>query len=346
MLIIATIEKYLLVENHIKKIVLAGADVFRINFSYSTIDENVRYIEIIQQAIDELNSSAKILIDFPVNKVRLGDFELKLFPVNENDKITLKSGAFTFDCFDYIPVQLPNLGTKVSVGQSITIGDGEVSIQVSEIIDENTVKATVQNKGIIQYVKTFNVSQIVDEEKILKNTKEIIEKIRHLDTRYFAISYYDPSIFEKMCKMIREEKRKKKIVLKIEEIISIDKLKLIFETGDFDLIMIDRGELGVNAPYYKVGTYQKQITALAKEYKKPVIISTQVIESTMSNYIPNRAEILDITNMVIDDVAGILLCRETAINQRAAYTIAATKKIIAETEKFLAEHKKSAKIIN
>ena len=334
MLIIATIEKYLLMENHIKKIILAGADVFRLNFSYSTIEENVQHINITQQVIDELNSSAKILIDFPTNKVRLGDFDLKLFPVNENDKITLKSGAFTFDCYEYIPVQLPNLGNRLSVGQSVTIGDGEVSIQISEIIDENTVKAIVQNKGVIQYMKTFNVSQEINEGKIIKNLKEIIEKIRHLDTRYFAISYYNSALFEKLCKIIREEKRKKKIVLKIEEMLDLELLKRIFEKNDFDLIMIDRGELGVNAPYYKIGTYQKQVTALAKKYKKPVIISTQIIESTMNNYIPNRAEILDITNMVLDGIDGVLLCRETAINQRAAYAIATTKKIIADAEKF------------
>lgn len=339
MLLIATVEKYLLMENHIKKIILAGADVFRLNFSYSTIDENVRHINIIQQTIDELNSSTKILIDFPINKVRLGDFELKLFPVNENDKITLKSSAFTFDCYDYIPVQLPNLGNKLSIGQSITIGDGEVSILVSEIIDDNTVKAIVQNKGIIQYMKSFNVVQGIDENKILKNFNEIIEKIKHLDTHYFAISYYNSSLFEKLVKIIRKEKKRKKIVLKIEDWIGLDHMEKIFAKDNFDLVMIDRGELGVNAPYYKVGTYQKQITAMAIRHKKPVIISTQIIESTMTNYVPNRAEILDITNMVLDGVSGILLCRETAINQRAAYTIATTKKIIMETEKFRDENK-------
>jgi pyruvate kinase len=336
---IATVEKYLLMENHIKKIVLAGADVFRLNFSYSTIEENVRHITVIQQTIDELNSSTKILIDFPINKVRLGDFELKLFPVNENDKITLKSGIFTFDCYDYIPVQLTNLGNKLSIGQSITLGDGEVSIIVSDIIDDNTIKAVVQNKGVIQYMKSFNVTQEIDEDKIIKNFKEIIEQIKHLDTHYFAISYYNATLFDKLTKIIRKEKKKKKIILKIEDWIGLDQMEKIFAEDDFDLILIDRGELGVNTPYYKVGIYQKQITAMAIKYKKPVIISTQIIESTMSNYVPNRAEILDITNMVLDGVSGILLCRETAINQRAAYTIATAKKIITEAEKYRDENK-------
>ena len=102
----------------------------------------------------------------------------------------------------------------------------------------------------------------------------------------------------------------------------------------FDKILLDRGELGVNMPYEQVGTLQKSLCQKAKNCDKKVIISTQILESTINNYTPSRADILDLTNLVLDDAYGIMLCRETGINARPAYTISTAKKIIAEAEAY------------
>lgn len=333
MIIIATVEKYLLTKDHIKKLILTGTDALRFNFSYRSIEENLEYISIAQQVIDELNTSVKIFIDFPINKYRLGDFELKLFPVNEGDEITLKSGAFTFDCDEYIPVRIPNLGDKLREDQSVTIGDGEISVIITKIIDSDTVSAKVQNKGVIQYMKTFNLALTIDEEEILKQYSEILKKIKNVDHHYIAISYFNDALFDSIRNVIEEEKIKTKIVLKIENEFPITKIEEICQKNNFDIMLLDRGELGVNMPYYKIGIYQKNILKIAQKYKKQVIITTQILESTINNYIPNRAEILDLTNIILDGVSGIMLCRETAINPRAAYTVSVAKKIISEIEK-------------
>lgn len=334
MFIIATVEKYLLTKDHIKKLILTGTDVLRFNFSYRSIEENIEYISIAQQVADELNTSIKVFIDFPINKHRLGDFELKLFPVNENDELTLKSGAFTFNCFEYIPVRIPNLGDKLREDQSITIGDGEVAVIVTKIIDSETVKVKVQNKGVIQYMKTFNMPSVIDEEEIIKLYSEIIKKIKNVDHHFIAISYFNHQLFQKIIDVIKNEGIKTKMVLKIESGFPISEIEEIFQKNNFDIILIDRGELGVNMPYYKIGVYQKMISKMAQKYKKQVIVTTQILESTINNFIPNRAEILDLTNIILDGVSGVMLCRETAINSRAAYTISVTKKIISEVEKF------------
>jgi len=333
MFIVATVEKYLLTKDHIKKLILAGADALRFNFSYRTIEENLNFISITQQIIDELHASTKTFIDFPINKPRLGDFELKLFPVNENDELIFKSGAFTFDCHEYIPVNIPNLGDKLNAGQSITIGDGEVSIQVIEVIDRESVRVKVQNRGVIQYMKTFNISSGVNEAEILNNYSNIIQKIKTIDHHYIAISYFNYEIFKKIVDIIHQENRNTKIVLKIEREIAKEQIEELFQDKDVNMVLIDRGELGVNMPYYQTGIYQKNITEIAKKYKRPIIISTQILESTMNNYIPNRSEIMDLTNNVLEGIDGIMLCRETAINQRAAYTLSVAKKIITEAEK-------------
>lgn len=334
MFIIATVEKYLLTEDRIKKMLLAGADVIRFNFSYRTTEENINFIAMAQQAIDDLNASAKILIDFPLNKFRLGDFETKFFPVNENDEVIFKSGTYTENCQDGVPVQVSNLGEKLHVGQTITIGDGEVSIQVIEIIDKESARVKILNKGMLQYMKTFHIFKEIEEEKILQNHADIIKNVKYINPYYFAISYLNSQLFERIVDLIRKENLNPKIILRVENDLDENELEKICQTNNFHIILIDRGEMGVNMPYYKIGTHQKKIIAIAKKYNKPIIISTHILESAMNNYIPNRAEILDITNSVIDGVEGLMLCRETATNVRPAYIISVAKKIIAEAEKF------------
>jgi len=334
MIIIATVEKYSFTEERLKKLVLAGADVLRFNFSYRTIDENIKCIIEAQQVMEELNSSAKILIDFPINKIRLGDFDLKLFPVNENDDLVFKSSAYSFDCYEYVPVQTANLGEKLRLGQSITIGDGEVSAQVTEIINHESVRVKIQNKGIIQYMKTLNIKQEINEEEITKQYTNIVKKIGRINANYIAVSYFNAKLFKDFLNIVKNEKLNIKIILKIENEMNEEELEKICQDNNFSSILIDRGEIGVNMPYYKMGVYQKQIINIAKKYKKSIIISTQILESTMQNYIPNRAEIIDLTNSVLEGVNGIMLCRETVISSRPAYAISVAKKIIAEVEKY------------
>jgi len=338
MLIIATIEKYLLTKTHLKKIILAGADALRFNFSYRSLEENLNSIKIASQVIDELNaSSIKTFIDFPINKIRLGDFESKLYPVNEDDEIIFKSNSFSPDCQEYIPVNTPNLGKQLKIGQVITIGDGEISLQVSKIIDNETVKMHIQNKGVIQYMKTFNMPIKIDDAKILDTYTNIIKKLKNIRCHYISLSYFNCPLFQKISNIIKEEKIHAKIVIKIEKEMSNNELKELFNKNNFDMILIDRGELGVNMPYYKLGIYQKKIIKASNKYKKPVIISTQILESTIHNYIPNKSEIIALTNNIIEGIDGIMLCRETAINPRAAYTLSVAKKIIEEAKKYKTE---------
>lgn len=332
MFIIATVEKYLLTKEHLTKLILAGADALRFNFSYRTIEENLSYISLAQQVIDDLNSSIKTFIDFPINKTRLGDFESRLFPVKEGDELIFKSGAFTFDCNEYIPVNTPDLGEKLTIGQNITIGDGEISLQVTNIINRESVKVKIQNSGVIQYMKTFNIPTTVNEAEIIKRYSDIIPNIKNVNHHYLGISYFNLPFFQKIYNLIKQENFHTKIVLKIEKEIPLNEIDQLCQLNNFDALLIDRGELGVNMPYYKTGIYQKAILHIAKQYKKPIIISTQILESTMTNFIPNRAEILDLTNNILEGVKGIMLCRETAISPRAAYSLSVARRIIEAVE--------------
>ena len=269
----------------------------------------------------------------PVDKIRLGDFDTKTFAVRENEELTFKSAPYSPDCNQFIPIEMHRLGDKTYVNQIITIGDGEVSFEVKEIINNDTIKARVLNNGVLHYMKTFNCGHTNTEEVVLNTYKKDFDIIQNINPHLIAISYINKDINEKIKQLINSYNLSAKIIIKIERELGEYELELICRDQYYNMVLMDRGEIGVNMPYEKLGVYQKQIMAIARRFKKPAIVSTQILESTINNFIPSRSDILDLTNIVLDGADGIMLCMETAANQRPIYTLSVARKIIVEAEK-------------
>ncbi len=311
----------------IRRMILAGADILRFNFAYAAIPTNIQRIKIAEDIINELNSSIKIMIDLPPRKIRLGDFDLKTFAVRENEEFIFQSASFTLDCNEFIPVQVPKLGEQTYINKTITIGDGEVAIQVIEILSVNAIKARILNNGLLQAMKGFNIEYRVDENLILNHYRAVIEAMAEIYPQYIAVPFVDPSVNEKI-KTIFPAGQDSKLIIKIEGIEGMNHIDKILQDPFYSMVLVDRGELGITVPYEKVGIYQKRITELAKQHKKPVIVSTQILESTMDNFIPSRSDVLDVTNMILDGVSGMMLCKETGMGKRPTYSISVAKRII------------------
>ncbi len=342
MLIIAGIGFNSFAEDKIKKIILSGADILRFNFSYGSIEANVNNIKIAQEAIDELHSECKIMIDMPLNKVRLGDFDIKMFAVREKEEFIFKSASYSNDCNQFIPVQIQKLGEKVRVNQLITHGDGEIALHVKEIIDTDTIKCEILNNGVIQYMKTFNITNRLDENNVINDYKKIFEAVKDLSISYCAVSYFGEETNKNIRELVKKEiGSKTKIMLKIEDQIAVDNIEAICQDESYRYVLLDRGEIGVNVPFEKIGLIQRNIINTAKKYKRLILVSTQILESTINNYIPYRAEIINLTDMVLDGVNGIMLCQETTMGLRPAYSISVAKKIIDEALKYERSRSKS-----
>jgi len=308
----------------------------RYNFAYWTPEKILEWINIAQETIDELHADVKILVDMPINKMRLGDFDVKVFAVRENEKFIFKSAPYTPDCNEFIPVQTAKLGELVHPNQTITIGDGEVSIQVIRVIDSDNIEAVFLNNGVIRHNKTFNIPGRLDEDAFVESYKDILEKIRPLRVGYISMSYVSPAVAAKIKQLdlLTERKQHCKIILKIETQTDLDNLDAICQDKFYDLIMLDRGEISVNLPYEKMGITQIEALKTCKKYNKPFLISTQILESTINNFIPYRSEIIGLTNFFLQGGAGIMLGQETTAGSRLAYPISVAKKIIAEAEKY------------
>ncbi|TAN33401.1 hypothetical protein EPN28_02525 [Patescibacteria group bacterium] len=337
MLIIATASHLSSNLNILKKMILSGSDVLRFNFSYGTAEEKMESIRLTQNVISELNSSTKILIDLPNPKIRLGDFPQKTFTVQEGDKIILKTASYSDDPIVFLPVQLPNAGNELFPEQTIVIDEGEVAIKIISVLSSDSLECLVLNSGTILRYKGINVQDnpYNMEEHIRQLEEKILPKLISLDPNYIACPFVDSAIIAEKYKTAIEKLSwnvKPKIILKIESEEGVKNAPEIINYGD--MILMERGNLGIHAPFEKIGLYQKYLIALCKKNNKPLIIATQILESTIHNYIPQRCELSDLTNMVLDGVDGIMLCHETGISMRPAYPISIARKIIAEVENY------------
>ncbi|MBU0546294.1 hypothetical protein KKA13_03510 [Patescibacteria group bacterium] len=333
MLIIATIGLNSFDEGKIKKIILSGANILRFNLSSRTIDNNIKYIQTAQQIIYELNSKAKIMIDLPLNKVRLGDFPEKVIEVKENQELIFRCGFNSPNALEYIPVQMTELAEKVKINQVITIGDGEISLQVTDIIDKQSIAVKALNNGSIYFMRSFNTNWRIADDKLIEQYKQLLDSLKDVSPKYFAVSYLN-NIFAEKVKQIFSPYPHARVIAKLERHAEKEEIEALCRDDFYRYVLIDRGEMGVNAPFEKIGILQKKIVRKAHEHKKHVIVSTHILESSINNLIPYRAEITDLTNMVLEGVDGIMLCHETAVGLRPAYTISIAKKIIAEAEKY------------
>ncbi|MBI4992717.1 MAG: hypothetical protein HZC26_01080 [Candidatus Magasanikbacteria bacterium] len=333
MLIISAIAINSFTDKQVRKIILAGADMLRFNFSYRTISETIKWIKIAQETRWELNSSIKLLIDLPSEKIRLGNFDLKTHTVKEGEEIIFQSADYSPDCNQFVPVQTTKLGEKTYLDEMIMVGDGDISIQVMEIIDADTIKARILNNGVLQAMKVLHINTGINEQKLLNYYKQIFQCINEIQPHYIAIPFINNSINQQIIAEIPQENHYK-IIVKIEDREGLNSIETLCQDAVYDMILVDRGELGVNLPYEELGVIQKNIICIARQYHKPVIISTQILESTMNNYIPGRSDILDLTNIILDGADGIMLCRETGFGLRPAYTISVAKRIIQAVKKY------------
>lgn len=336
MMIVATVGIPIVQEDRIRKMIIAGADVFRFNLSYYNPEDGIKYIKTVENIKNELNSDVKILIEFPPNKILLGEFTNNIFGIQENQELTLRSAPFTEDCENFVPVDTKNLGEKVRMNQTISLANGRISLQVTEILNKDLIKVRVLNNGVIKSRQTFNNNVYLENREMLEKYKSILDNITHLKPEYLAISYLGEEFTNDLKNLpeMQQIKSHTKIMIKIEKEITRAELEKLCIDDYFHRIIIDRGELGVNMPFEKIGIYQKYLTSTIKKFNKKFLISTQILNSTLDNFIPRRSDILDLTNIILDGADGIVLTKETSLNKRPIYAISVAKKIIEEVQNY------------
>jgi pyruvate kinase len=312
-------------------LVKAGVNVFRLNFSHGTHQDKLEVIEIIRRINREEPFNVAILGDLQGPKLRVGEIENNGIQVSPGDILTFTNEKCV-GTLEKIYVSYPNLAGDVKLGNKILIDDGKIEVVVVDITKSKDVKVEVTIGGVLSSKKGINlpdtkISLPALTEKDLADLEFIIEQECDWVALSFVRSVKDLVILRSK---LDEKKSKTKIIAKIEKPEAIVNIRdIILES---DAIMIARGDLGVEMPVEKVPMIQKEIIRKCMHRAKPVIVATQMMESMMDRVKPNRSEITDVANAVLEGADAVMLSGETAAGQHPVLVVETMSKIIKEIE--------------
>jgi pyruvate kinase len=313
------------------RLVQAGVDVFRINFSHGKHEDAKVQIDRIYEVSQETGQHIGILADLQGPKLRVGEME--------NNGVDLEPGD------EIIFINEPCLGTKrrvymsydqfaedVNVGERVLLDDGKLIFEVLETNGEDEVKLKVLYGGVLSSNKGVNlpdtdISLPCLTEKDLADLDFILTQKVH----WIALSFVRSAVdIEALQKRLNENNYSAKIIAKIEKPDAVSNIDEIIEVADG--IMIARGDLGVEVPMEKLPAIQKNIIKKCIQRGKPVVVATQMMESMIENPSPTRAEVTDVANAVLDGADAVMLSGETSVGKHPDLVVKAMNKIINEAE--------------
>ena len=312
-------------------LVKAGANVFRLNFSHGTHEDKKNVIDNIWKIVKNEPYNISILADLQGPKLRVGDLD--------NGRIELKSGQeliFTTEKMlgtsEKIYVSYPNLSTDVKVGERVFLDDGKMELMVKKIISPKEILVSVTLGGTLLPRKGVNLPDSeLTMASLTEKDKKDLEFIFTQRIDWLALSFVrKPIDIIELKKIIKENNSKLKVIAKIEMPEALRNLRDIIVESDG--IMVARGDLGVEIPVEKVPMMQKDIIRKCMHRAKPVIVATQMMESMIDRTKPNRSEVSDVANAVLEGADAVMLSGETATGQYPTLVVQTMSKIIMEVE--------------
>lgn len=320
-------------EEMLIKLVNAGLNVTRINFSHGGYEENGEKIETIKKVRKDLKKPVALLLDTKGPEIRTGLLE------TGNEKVVIEEGqTFTFVNEDIVgnntktSVSYKELYKDVSVGGTLLVDDGALEFEIIEIKGKDIVCKAV-NTAKLGSRKTMNVPGVKVDLPALtqKDIDDITEGIKR-GFDYIAASFVrKASDVMALRKLLDENNGERvKIISKIENQEGIDNFEEILELSDG--IMVARGDMGVEIPMEQVPIVQKHFIKRCNEVGKPVITATQMLESMTQNPRPTRAEVSDVANAVYDITGAIMLSGECAMGKYPVECVEAMDKISKSIE--------------
>jgi pyruvate kinase len=314
------------------QLVKAGVNVFRLNFSHGTHENKAQIIDYIRKINKTEPYNIAILGDLQGPKLRVGDIENGSLQINPGDVLTFTSKEKVTGNKERIYISYPNLHNDVKVGEKILIDDGKLEVIVSKITPEGDVKVTVTYGGLLLPKKGVNlpdtaISLPAMTEKDFEDFEFAIEQ--KID--WIALSFVRKAEdIINLKKRVAEKKSEVKVMAKIEMPSALADLRNIIVESDG--VMVARGDLGVELPVEKVPMAQRDIIRKCIHRGKPVIVATQMMESMIDRVKPNRSEITDVANAVLEGADAVMLSGETATGQHPALVVETMRKIILEVE--------------
>lgn len=313
------------------KMMEAGLDVVRLNFSHGSAQDHIDRAELVRQLARARGRAIGVLVDLQGPKIRIGKFRQKKIVLAKGDKFILdancKEGTQERVGLDY-----KDLPKDVARGATLLLDDGRIELWV-EKVEGAEIHCTVVQGGTVSDNKGINrkgggLSAAALTEKDIEDIKTAAA----LKADYVAISFPKTAADIRQARdLLKAAGGKSLIVAKIERAEAIENLDEILDEAD--AIMVARGDLGVEVGDAAVPALQKRMIRMARDKNKLAITATQMMESMITSPIPTRAEVSDVANAVLDGTDAVMLSAETAAGDYPIEAVAAMHRVCLEAEK-------------
>ena len=326
--IIATLGPASSSEQTIRDLFLAGADVFRLNFSHGSIEEHRERLQVIRRLERQIRRPVAAVLDLQGPKLRIGHFD--------KGSAHLEGGkTFRLD-LDESPgdaqrVHLPHgeVFAALRPGLDLLLDDGRVRLEV-KASGANFAETTVKIGGPLSNNKGVNVPGVVlPLSPFTEKDKRDLQLGLELGVDWVAASFIQRP--QDLAELRRRIRGRAAIMTELEKPAAVERLREIVELSD--AVMVARGDLGVELPPERVPSVQKAIVRECRSAGRPVVVATQMLESMIDAPIPTRAEASDVATAVYDGVDAVMLSGETAIGRYPTEAVAIMDRIISHVER-------------
>lgn len=325
----------------IKDMMVAGVNIFRINFSHADFEAAKQRIELIRELNKELGFNVGVLADLQGPKLRVGKMKDGVV-VEKGNRIVFTTKKIEEGTADHVYMNYQSFPKDVKAGERILLDDGKLIFEVTSTDGQSEVVSSVVQGGPLKSNKGVNLPNTEVSLPALtdKDVKDAVFAIEQ-EVDWIALSFVrhkeDLLALKKLIK--KHSSFDIPIISKIEKPQALDNIDEIIDHSNG--LMVARGDLGVEVPAEGVPLIQKNLVLKAKAARIPVIIATQMMESMIEGLTPSRAEVNDVANSVMDGADAVMLSGETSVGKYPVEVIQTMRKIVVHVEKSPLIHKHS-----
>jgi pyruvate kinase len=315
----------------LERLILAGVNVVRLNFSHGEHAQHLEVIRLAREASAKLGRSVALLQDLSGPKIRTGRVAGDAVELRDGARIVITTDETIESTAARISTSYDPLPRDVTPGDKILLDDGNLELEVVSVAGEE-VTATVVHGGPLKSNKGMNLPGVKLSTPALteKDRKDLAFGLQN-GVDYVALSFVRQAADVELVKeLIRTHGASTPVIAKIEKREAVDDLASILEVADG--VMVARGDLGVELSTEEVPTLQKRIIEMANGAGRVVITATQMLESMIENPRPTRAEASDVANAILDGTDGIMLSAETASGRFPVEAVETMARIAHYTE--------------
>ncbi len=320
------------------QMVRAGVDVVRLNASHGTLDDRRRRLALVREAAARTDRCVGVLLDLGGPKIRIEGFE-------QGRVMLLEGAAFRLDTamgpkagtVEGVGVAYPDLPRDVEVGDTLLLNDGQIVLDVLKV-GETTIDTRVRIGGELSDRKGLNrQGGGISAPALSERDREDIRFAAAQGVDYVAVSFVrEAADMVEARALLRAAGGNAHLVAKIERHEAVANLTGIIEASD--VVMVARGDLGVEMGYAELTGLQKTIIHESRIRNRVVITATQMMESMIQNPVPTRAEVSDVANAVMDGTDAVMLSAETAAGRYPVKAVEAMAQVIVGAEKYQLTH--------